>query len=102
MLFENMGLTYLGPVDGHDIHQLMKALEEAKRVEGAVLLHVLTKKGKGYASGRDAIRPRFHGSDPFEIETGLPETNASKPNYTDVFSTDHAEDGRAGSRRWWQ
>lgn len=56
MLFENMGLTYLGPVDGHNIGQVMRALEEAKRVEGAVILHVFTKKGNGYAP-QSAILP---------------------------------------------
>ena len=48
MLFENMGLTYLGPVDGHNMRQMMKLFNEAKRVEGPVVVHVLTKKGKGY------------------------------------------------------
>ncbi len=52
MLFENMGITYLGPVDGHNIGQLMRALEEAKRVEGAVILHVCHEEGKGLCSGR--------------------------------------------------
>lgn len=48
MLFENMGLTYLGPVDGHNMRQMMKLFNEAKRVEGPVVVHVLTKKGRGY------------------------------------------------------
>ena len=85
MLFENMGLTYLGPVDGHDFGQLSKVLKEAKRKQGPVLVHVLTQKGKGYAP---AMRhpARFHGAGPFEIETGLPKSNG-KPTYTDIFST---------------
>ena len=86
MLFENMGLTYLGPVDGHDLHQVMRALEETKQVEGAVLLHVLTKKGKGYAPA-ERHPARFHGAEPFEIATGLPKNKRVKANWTDVFST---------------
>ena len=86
MLFENMGLTYLGPVDGHDLHQVMRALEETKKVEGAVLLHVFTKKGKGYAPA-ERHPARFHGAEPFEIATGLPKNKRVKANWTDVFST---------------
>lgn len=85
MLFENMGLTYLGPVDGHNIGQMEKILKDAKRVQGPVLVHVLTEKGRGYAP---AVRhpARFHGSGPFEVETGLPKSNG-KATYTDIFST---------------
>lgn len=85
MLFENMGLTYLGPVDGHDMRQLGKVLQEAKQKQGPVLIHVLTEKGRGY---EPAIRhpARFHGAAPYEIETGLPKSNGN-PSYTDIFST---------------
>ena len=85
MLFENMGLTYLGPVDGHDMRQLGKVLQEAKRKKGPVLIHVLTEKGRGY---EPAMRhpARFHGAAPYEIETGLPKSNGN-PSYTDIFST---------------
>lgn len=85
MLFENMGLTYLGPVDGHDMRQLGKVLQEAKRKQGPVLIHVLTEKGRGY---EPAMRhpTRFHGAAPYEIETGLPKSNGN-PSYTDIFST---------------
>ena len=85
MLFENMGLTYLGPVDGHDMRQLGKVLQEAKRKQGPVLIHVLTEKGRGY---EPAMRhpARFHGAAPYEIETGLPKSNGN-PSYTDIFST---------------
>lgn len=86
MLFENMGLTYLGPVDGHNIGQVMRALEEAKRVEGAVILHVFTKKGNGYAPA-ERHPARFHGAEPFDIATGLPKNKRVKANWTDVFST---------------
>lgn len=85
MLFENMGLTYLGPVDGHDMRQLEKVLQEAKRKQGPVLIHVLTEKGRGY---EPAMRhpARFHGAAPYEIETGLPKSKGN-PSYTDIFST---------------
>ncbi|NCB91274.1 MAG: 1-deoxy-D-xylulose-5-phosphate synthase [Clostridia bacterium] len=85
MLFENMGLTYLGPVDGHNINQMVKVLKEAKRKPGPVLIHVLTEKGRGYVP---AMRhpARFHGAGPFEIDTGLPKSNG-KATYTDIFST---------------
>ena len=85
MLFENMGLTYLGPVDGHDMRQLGKVLQEAKRKQGPVLIHVLTEKGRGY---EPAMRhpARFHGAAPYEIETGLPKSKGN-PSYTDIFST---------------
>lgn len=85
MLFENMGLTYLGPVDGHNIPQLIKTFQEAKRFEGPILVHVLTQKGRGY---EPAMRhpARFHGAGPFDVKTGLP-VGKSNPTYTDVFST---------------
>ena len=85
MLFENMGLTYLGPVDGHNMCQMMKLLNEAKRVEGPVVVHVLTKKGMGYEPA--SLQPdRFHGTGPFEIKSGSPLSSQTEPSYTDVFS----------------
>ena len=71
MFFEDMGVTYLGPVDGHDIEGLIKVIEEAKRVKGAVLIHVMTQKGKGYGPA-EKHPARFHGAEPFDIETGIP------------------------------
>lgn len=85
MLFEDIGLTYLGPVDGHDIAQLARALREAKKVEGGVLLHVITKKGRGYLPA-ERYPARFHGAEPFNIATGLSKNKRKKPNWTDVFS----------------
>ena len=85
MLFENMGLTYLGPVDGHDMRQLGKVLQEAKRKQGPVLIHVLTEKGRGYEPAMHHPA-RFHGVAPYEVETGLPKSNGN-PSYTDIFST---------------
>ena len=86
MLFENMGVTYLGPVDGHDIQAVCKVLQEAKRVKGAVVVHVMTHKGKGYAPA-ERHPARFHGAVPFDIETGLPSEKQTKANWTDVFGT---------------
>lgn len=86
MMFEDMGLTYLGPVDGHDIGTMVSMILAAKRVERPVLIHVLTQKGKGY---RPAERhpARFHGTEPFEIATGIPSHPRTAANYTDIFST---------------
>lgn len=86
MFFEDMGIKYLGPVDGHDIKALTKVLKEAKRVRGAALVHVMTHKGKGYQPA-ERHPARFHGAEPFDIATGLPKNAKSKANYTDVFAT---------------
>lgn len=86
MLFEDMGVTYLGPVDGHDIHKLLEVFKRAKRVKGAVLVHILTKKGKGYGPA-ERHPARFHGAEPFDIQTGIPKKKRKKANYQDVFST---------------
>ena len=85
MWFENMGITYLGPVDGHDVKGLAKIFSEAKKINHAVLIHVMTKKGKGY---RPAERnpSSFRGVEPFDIETGKPLGQKLYPSYTDVFS----------------
>ena len=86
MLFENMGITYLGPLDGHEIGKLQDILNKAKKVKGAVLVHVLTRKGNGYVPA-ERHPARFHGAEPFDIETGLPLNKKKKANYQDVFST---------------
>lgn len=86
MLFENMGITYLGPVDGHNIGAMVRTFREAAKVNGAVIVHVLTKKGKGYLPA-ERHPARFHGAEPFEIETGLPSKKRTTANYTDIFST---------------
>ncbi len=86
MFFEDMGITYLGPVDGHNIPAMLKVFKEAKRVKSAVLVHVITHKGKGFIPA-ERHPARFHGAEPFDIETGLPLKQKTKSNYTDVFST---------------
>ena len=85
MLFENMGITYLGPVDGHNIPALCKVLKEAQKLDHAVLVHVLTKKGKGYEPA-EKKPAHFHGVSPFDIKTGKPLAEKKYPTYTDVFS----------------
>ena len=86
MHFEDIGITYLGPVDGHNIEEMIKVFKEAQRVKKAVIVHVKTQKGKGY---EPAIRhpARFHGTAPFDIATGLPKKPQAKANYTNIFST---------------
>ena len=85
MFFEDMGIKYLGPVDGHNLKALCRAFKEAKRVKGPVLLHVLTRKGKGYLPA-EQDPSKFHGTGPFDIATGEPLTKSAKDSYTDVFS----------------
>lgn len=86
MFFEEMGIIYLGPVDGNNIPEMRKLFAEAKRVDGPVIVHVLTHKGSGYAPA-ERNPSRFHGADPFDVETGLPTKKKTVANYTDVFST---------------
>lgn len=85
MLFEEMGITYLGPVDGHNINQMVKIIKEAKKLDHAVMIHVITKKGKGYVPA-EKHPSGFHGVEPFNIETGQPLKKKSRSTYTDIFS----------------
>ena len=86
MFFEEMGIVYLGPVDGSDLRGMEKLLKEASHIDGPVLIHVITHKGIGYAPA-ERHPARFHGTEPFDIETGLPKNPRIKANYTDIFST---------------
>ncbi len=84
MKFEDMGITYLGPVDGHDIGKLCKLFKIAKKMNTSVIVHVITEKGRGYEPAR--LKPeKFHGVSPFDVVTGKP-VAASKTSYTEVFS----------------
>ena len=85
MFFEDLGIKYLGPVDGHDIAAMERLLQEAMRVRGPVVVHVRTIKGKGYGPA-ERHPERFHGAEPFDIETGKPKKKKTVPSYTDVFS----------------
>lgn len=86
MFFEDMGITYLGPVDGHNIPAMLRVFQEAKRIRNGVIVHVLTQKGKGFAPA-ERHPARFHGAEPFDPQTGLPRKPRTTANYTDVFST---------------
>ena len=93
MFFEDMGLTYLGPIDGHNLSMLRKSFREAKKIEGPVLLHVLTKKGKGYKPAEENPG-KFHGVSPFDIETGNALSAKTKDTYTDVFGKVMCDEAR--------
>lgn len=84
MLFENMGITYLGPVDGHDIDALIQVINDAKNLDRAVLIHVRTQKGRGYDPAVSHPE-KYHGISPFDKETGKP-LKKRVQTYTDVFS----------------
>ena len=84
MFFEELGFTYLGPIDGHDLPLLVEVLEKAKSLRSPVLVHVLTQKGKGYAPA-ECHADKFHGVGPFCIESGQSVKSASTPTYTSVF-----------------
>ena len=83
MFFEDIGFKYLGPIDGHDIDDMEDIFRRAKELDEPVLIHVLTKKGKGYGPA-EKEPDRFHATGPFEIETGLPKTKKSK-DYSRAF-----------------
>ena len=87
MFFEEMGITYLGPIDGHNIKSILKSIEDAKRVNKAVLIHVCTKKGKGYLPA-ERKPAQFHGTPPFVVKTGQPAKSEKVESYTDVFSSE--------------
>ena len=84
LLFEDLGLTYFGPIDGHNIAALKSAFRQTARVKGPVLLHVLTEKGKGYRYA-EAAPERFHGIGPFDLQNGLPRSKKSGLSYTEAF-----------------
>ena len=85
MLFEDMGITYLGPVDGHDIRKMTTLFHEAKRIDRTVLIHVITQKGKGYAPAENNPE-KFHGVGKFDIASGKSTGSKKKETYTEVFS----------------
>ncbi|GAB6117649.1 1-deoxy-D-xylulose-5-phosphate synthase [Thermoanaerobacter brockii subsp. lactiethylicus] len=83
MFFEEMGFTYLGPIDGHDVGSLIEVLERAKKIKGPILVHVITKKGKGYKFA-EKFPDKFHSAAPFDIQTGK-FVNEGQATYSDVF-----------------
>ncbi len=86
MFFEDMGITYVGPVDGYNIPEMLELFQEASHVNGAVLVHVKTKKGKGYEPAENHPA-RFHGTGAFDLKTGLTPSKGNKAKYQDIFST---------------
>ncbi len=84
MLFEELGFVYIGPIDGHNIEEMVEVLKKAKSMHGPVLVHVITVKGKGY-SHAEKNPGKFHGIGPFDLETGIPKKNGLAPTYTEVF-----------------
>ena len=86
-MFDDLGLNYYGPVDGHNMEDLIKAFDGAKEIRGPVLIHVITKKGKGYAPA-ETNPSDYHGVGPFDLETGV---GASKTSYTTVFANTMTE-----------
>lgn len=85
MFFEDMGITYLGPIDGHNIEALTEVIEDAKQVEGAVLIHVITEKGKGYEPAQ--LHPEsYHGVGPFIKKNGMAKRPKEEATYTDIFA----------------
>ncbi|MCK8825440.1 1-deoxy-D-xylulose-5-phosphate synthase [Fuchsiella alkaliacetigena] len=85
ILFEELGFTYLGPIDGHNIAELQKGLAHAKKLEGPILVHAITTKGKGYPPAEKSPAD-FHGTGPFEIRTGQSKRERQLPTYTEIFS----------------
>ncbi len=86
MFFEEMGFTYLGPVDGHNLEDLLENIKYAKKTEGPVLVHVITKKGKGYAPAENDALGTWHGLGPYKIESGEVVKKPGPPSYSAVFA----------------
>lgn len=97
MYFEDMGITYIGPIDGHDIEQMTQALETASKMPKAVLIHVVTKKGKGYEPA-ETDPGRFHGVEPFALKTGEVLHPQKGVSYTKMFSDTMLELGEQNEK----
>lgn len=97
MLFEEMGFTYLGPIDGHDIAALVSIFSEAKRLRGPVLVHVVTRKGKGFEPA-EHDPTRFHGAKPFDPDNGRWRAGGEGPTYSEVFGEALVELARRDER----
>ncbi len=92
-MFEDLGLKYLGPVDGHDVACVESVLRAAKRYGGPVIVHVITQKGRGYAPAENDEADRFHGVGIIDPETGIPVSNGG-PTWTAAFADELVEIGR--------
>jgi 1-deoxy-D-xylulose-5-phosphate synthase len=96
VMFEELGFKYFGPIDGHNIPLIISTLHHARDIEGPVLVHVITKKGKGYAPA-EKEPSRFHGTGPFDIKTGKPLSSGGQ-TYTSVFGKTMARLGEDNER----
>jgi len=85
VIFEDLGLKYIGPIDGYNLHELEQTLKLARRVPRPVVLHVITRKGRGYGPAEEDPVDRLHGVSPFDVVTAKP-LGARKVSYSDVFS----------------
>ena len=92
MFFEDMGITYVGPIDGHNIERMVETFQDAFLLERPILVHVVTKKGKGYRYA-EKYPAYFHGVEPFEVETGKVTESKKRPSYTAVFAKKMLEYG---------
>ncbi|KAF0156943.1 MAG: 1-deoxy-D-xylulose-5-phosphate synthase [Syntrophaceae bacterium] len=97
-LFEELGFTYVGPLEGHRLDYLIKNFENVKKLKGPVLVHVITQKGRGYKFAEENS-PTYHGIAPFDVETGLtiPSANTA-PSYTEIFGQTLIELASSDSR----
>ncbi len=91
--FEQLGITYFGPIDGNNIDRMITVFQNARKVHGAVVVHVLTEKGKGFLPA-ERMPARFHGTGPFDISTGLPSKKKTKADWSDIFSTVMCKEGK--------
>ncbi|WP_075529332.1 1-deoxy-D-xylulose-5-phosphate synthase [Sporosarcina ureilytica] len=99
VFFEELGFTYLGPVDGHDFVDLERNLNYAKKMEGPILFHVITKKGKGYRPAENDKIGTWHGTGPYKIETGdFVKSTASAPSWSGLIADTVSEIARDDKR----
>lgn len=96
-IFEELGIKYFGPVNGHDLPEMIKVLENAKQINKPIIIHVITQKGKGYAPA-ETNPDKFHGVSPFDIATGQVLSHKKAPAYTDVFADTLIRLGREDER----
>ncbi|MCL1787082.1 MAG: 1-deoxy-D-xylulose-5-phosphate synthase [Defluviitaleaceae bacterium] len=97
VLFEELGFRYFGPVDGHDIGELQKVLAQTKHIKGPVLVHVLTKKGKGYDNA-ERSPASYHGIGTFHVNTGQPRAAPGQSRFTDIFAKSLCDHGHLDKR----
>ena len=93
-LFADLGMKYVGPIDGHDVGALERALQQAKGFGGPVIVHVITEKGRGFKAAEEHEEDRFHSVGQIDEITGEPLSSSSRANWTDVFSTELVDIGR--------